>query len=141
LSSTRSNSVNGGITLSIRGAVDLLRRPNHFASFIKQLRPSRPASRFWQATHAVACHANAKVTWPLGHNRIEERIMGIIMINCPATGHGVSTGIEVCATDQLPIVTATTVCPECGRVHEWTKNEAWLVNGGDEYRGEQSRRR
>ena len=65
--------------------------------------------------------------------------MGIIMINCPATGHGVSTGIEVCATDQLPIVTATTVCPECGRVHVWTKNEAWLVNGGDQYRGEQHR--
>ena len=56
--------------------------------------------------------------------------MGIIMINCPATGHGVSTGIEVCATDQLPIVTATTVCPACGQVHKWTKNEAWLVNGG-----------
>ena len=34
--------------------------------------------------------------------------MGIIMINCPATGRGVSTGIEVCATDQLPVVTATT---------------------------------
>jgi hypothetical protein len=65
--------------------------------------------------------------------------MGIIMINCPATGHGVSTGIEVCDTDQLPTVTATTVCPECGRVHEWTKNEAWLVNGGDQYRGEQPR--
>jgi len=33
--------------------------------------------------------------------------VGIIMINCPATGHGVSTGIEVRATDQLPIVTAS----------------------------------
>ena len=66
--------------------------------------------------------------------------MGIIMINCPATGHGISTGIEVVATDQLPIVTATTVCPACGRVHEWTKKEAWLVNGGEQYRGEQLRR-
>jgi hypothetical protein len=71
---------------------------------------------------------------------MEEKIMGIIMINCPATGHGVSTGIEVVATDQLPIVTATMVCPECGRLHEWTKNEAWLVNGGEQYRGEQWRR-
>ena len=60
--------------------------------------------------------------------------MGIIMINCPATGHGVSTGIEVVATDQLPIVTATTVCSACGDVHEWTKNEAWLANGGEQYR-------
>jgi hypothetical protein len=66
--------------------------------------------------------------------------MGIIMINCPATGHGVSTGIEVCATDQLPIVTATTVCPACGRTHEWTKNETWLANGGEEYRGDQFRK-
>jgi hypothetical protein len=88
----------------------------------------------------VVCHAIAKVSCPVVHNRIEETIMGIIMINCPATGHGVSTGIEVCATDQLPIVTAKTVCPECGRVHQWTKNEAWLVSGGEEYRGEQARK-
>jgi hypothetical protein len=86
------------------------------------------------------CHAIAKVLCPVGRNRIEEKIMGIIMINCPATGHGVSTGIEVCATDQLPIVTATTVCPACGRAHEWTKNEAWLANGGEEYRGDQFRK-
>ncbi len=67
--------------------------------------------------------------------------MGIIMINCPATGHGVSTGIEVFATDQLPIVVATTVCPACGHLHEWTKNEAWLVSGGEQYRGAQDPRR
>ncbi|HEY6259567.1 MAG TPA: hypothetical protein VIY51_27645 [Xanthobacteraceae bacterium] len=65
--------------------------------------------------------------------------MSIIMIRCPATGHGVSTGIEVVATDQLPIVTARMVCPACGRVHEWTKKTAWLANGGDQYRGEQRR--
>jgi hypothetical protein len=86
------------------------------------------------------CHAFAQVLCPVGRNRIEEKIMGIIMINCPATGHGVSTGIEVCATDQLPIVTAMTVCSACGRVHEWTKNEAWLANGGEQYRGEQRRK-
>lgn len=62
--------------------------------------------------------------------------MGLIMINCPATGHGISTGIEVVGTDQLPIVTATTVCPECGRVHQWTKNDVWLASGGEQYRGE-----
>jgi hypothetical protein len=66
--------------------------------------------------------------------------MGIIMISCPATGQGVSTGIEVVGTDQLPVVTATTICPECGRVHQWTKNEAWLANGGEQYRGEQFRK-
>jgi hypothetical protein len=25
-------------------------------------------------------------------------------------------------------------------VHEWTKNEAWLANGGEQYRGEQYRK-
>jgi hypothetical protein len=95
---------------------------------------------FLQVTHAAHCHAVAKVSRLVGRNRIEEKSVGIIMINCPATGHGVSTGIEVCATDQLPIVTATMVCPACGRVHEWTKNEAWLANGGEQYRGEQSRK-
>jgi hypothetical protein len=59
------------------------------------------------------------------------------MINCPATGRGVSTGIEVCATDQLPVVTATTICPACGRVHAWTKKETWLGSGGEQYRREQ----
>jgi hypothetical protein len=88
----------------------------------------------------VAVHAIAKVMCSLGRNRIEEAIMGIIMINCPATGHAISTGIEVCATDQLPIVTATTVCPECFRQHQWTKNDAWLASGGEQYRGEQCRK-
>jgi hypothetical protein len=86
-------------------------------------------------------HAIAKVLCASGRNRMEEKIMGIIMINCPATGHEVSTGIEVCATDQLPIVTATTICPECGRVHKWTKNEAWLACDGEQYLSEQFRRR
>jgi hypothetical protein len=86
------------------------------------------------------CHAVAKVLCPVGRNRIEEKIVGIIMINCPATGHGVSTGIEVVATDQIPIVTATMVCPACGRVHEWTKKDAWLANGGEQYRGEPYRK-
>jgi hypothetical protein len=88
----------------------------------------------------TARHAIAKVLWSVGRNRIEETIVGIIMINCPSTGRGISTGIEVCATDQLPIVTATTICPACGNVHEWTKNEAWLGNGGEQYRGEQYRK-
>jgi hypothetical protein len=70
----------------------------------------------------------------LGANRTEETIMAMIMIRCPATGRGVSTGIEVCATDQLPVVTATTRCPACGRLHQWTKNEAWLANASEHYR-------
>ena len=60
--------------------------------------------------------------------------MGILMINCPSTGHAVSTGIEVSGVDQLPTVVATTKCSACGCVHEWTKDSAWLAVGGDQYR-------
>ena len=66
--------------------------------------------------------------------------MAIIMIRCPATGRPVSTGIEVVSTDQVPVVTARLSCPACGRVHEWTKQVAWLDSGGDQYRGEQRRK-
>jgi hypothetical protein len=46
----------------------------------------------------------------------------------------VFTGIETANVEQLPIVTATTMCPACGRVHSWTRVEAWLAEGGDCYR-------
>ena len=60
--------------------------------------------------------------------------MAIIMIKCPSKGCAVSTGIEVADVDQLPTVVATTVCSACGRVHEWTKDDAWLADGGEYYR-------
>jgi len=60
--------------------------------------------------------------------------MGIIMIKCPRVGRPVSTGIEVTDVDQLPTVVATTACPACGGVHEWTKDDAWLADGGEQYR-------
>ena len=58
-----------------------------------------------------------------------EGVMGIIMINCPSTGRAVSTEIEMQNVDRLPTVIATMVCPACGGVHEWTKNDAWLAKG------------
>jgi predicted flavoprotein YhiN len=64
----------------------------------------------------------------------EEGVMGILMINCPSTGRAVSTGIEMSGVEQLPTVIATTDCSECGRVHEWTKDDAWLAEGGEQYR-------
>jgi hypothetical protein len=60
--------------------------------------------------------------------------MGIIMINCPATGRSVSTGIETIGIEELPAVTAKMVCPACGRVHDWTKADAWLDDSGEQYR-------
>jgi len=59
--------------------------------------------------------------------------MGIIMINCPSTGRAVSTEIEMQNVERLPTVIATMVCPACGGVHEWTKNDAWLEKGGQYY--------
>ena len=64
----------------------------------------------------------------------EEGVMGILMINCPSTGRAVSTGIEMSGVDQLPSVIAKTECSACGRVHEWTKDDAWLAEGGEQYR-------
>jgi hypothetical protein len=60
--------------------------------------------------------------------------MGIIMINCAATGRRVSTGIETVDIEELPAVTAQMVCPACGGVHDWTKADAWLVPSGEQYR-------
>ena len=60
--------------------------------------------------------------------------MGIIMIKCPRVGRPVSTGIEVIDVNQLPMVVATATCPACGGVHEWTKQDAWLADGGEYYR-------
>jgi endogenous inhibitor of DNA gyrase (YacG/DUF329 family) len=58
----------------------------------------------------------------------------MITIKCPSSGRAVSTGIEMSSIEQLPTVTATTVCSVCGRVHEWTKDDAWLADGGEQYR-------
>ena len=60
--------------------------------------------------------------------------MGVLMINCPSTGRAVSTGIETSGVDQLPTVIATIECSACGRVHEWSKDHAWLAEGGEHYR-------
>jgi hypothetical protein len=60
--------------------------------------------------------------------------MGVLMIQCPSTGRAISTGIEMTAIDQLPIVVAKAACPACGHVHEWTRNDAWLADGGQQYR-------
>jgi hypothetical protein len=64
----------------------------------------------------------------------EEGIMGVLMIQCPSTGRAVSTGIETLDVDQLPAVKVRTVCPACGGTHEWTKHDAWLAEGGRQYR-------
>ena len=64
--------------------------------------------------------------------------MAIIAVGDARRPAGVSTGIEVCATDQLPVVTATTICRYAAGCHEWTKKEArGSSNRGEQYRREQ----
>src|SRR5437016_3406434 len=89
---------------------------------------------FAHATHAAERHNQNTVRRCDGTVGQEEGIMGMIMIRCPATGRAASTGIEMLAVDQLPIVTGTMSCPACGRIHEWTKNDAWLGDGSEQYR-------
>ena len=61
--------------------------------------------------------------------------MGIIMINCPATGRRVSTGIETVDIEELPAVTAKMVCPACGGVHPAANNTDWQRSRRERSRG------
>jgi hypothetical protein len=67
--------------------------------------------------------------------------MGMIMIRCPVSGRDVSTGIETSGVDELPSVNATMLCPACGRMHGWTKHDAWLADSGEHYRAAASAER
>lgn len=52
-----------------------------------------------------------------------------VMIDCPATGKPVFTGMNLSAKalEGLPVVgNILRRCPECGRRHTWTKEDAYL---------------
>jgi hypothetical protein len=56
--------------------------------------------------------------------------MGMVMTTCPATGQQIDTGIE---TDErsfarFPDFVARVFCPHCAYEHQWTKNNAWVVD-------------
>jgi hypothetical protein len=55
--------------------------------------------------------------------------MGRVMITCPDTGEGVSTGIEMDETSfsYIPRTEAFYSCPSCGGKHRLS--EAWLDQG------------
>jgi hypothetical protein len=59
--------------------------------------------------------------------------MGVLMIECPNTGHAVSTGIEIDEDSfaSLPDTLSRSNCPLCGAEHVWWKGEAWLSEGDD----------
>jgi hypothetical protein len=55
--------------------------------------------------------------------------MGVLMITCPHTGRGFSTGIQLGeeAFNSLPDVLVHSRCPYCGLQHSWWKREARFV--------------
>ena len=54
--------------------------------------------------------------------------MGTVMINCPATGRAIPTGIE---TERslfacTPVFFSDTYCPHCEAHHRWFARDAWV---------------
>ena len=54
--------------------------------------------------------------------------MGTVMINCPATGRAIPTGIETERSQFActPVFFADTYCPHCEANHRWFARDAWL---------------
>ena len=54
--------------------------------------------------------------------------MGVVMIKCPATGIGISTGIvaDQSSFSSSPVFFSRTRCPICQSDHEWFAADAWL---------------
>ena len=60
--------------------------------------------------------------------------MGMLFTTCPVTGQEIFTGIE---TDTLsfsrtPAFVGKVRCPICKAEHSWSKETAWLREGGGE---------
>lgn len=54
--------------------------------------------------------------------------MAKIMINCPVTKQPVATGLQLPEEmfEKVNIRDTTTKCPACGKVHIWSKKDAFL---------------
>ena len=60
--------------------------------------------------------------------------MGVLMIQCPVDR---PRSVDRHRDDRCRAASGgegDDSCPACGRVHEWTKHEAWLADGGRQYR-------
>ena len=57
--------------------------------------------------------------------------MGKIMIKCPSTGKDIPTGMEADKTafELSDYKNHSVMCPVCGKSHNWSKKDAWLVEG------------
>ena len=58
--------------------------------------------------------------------------MGIVMISCPETRQAISTGIQVdrATFHSTPVFFSRTLCPLCGKNHEWFAKDAWVCDSG-----------
>ena len=56
--------------------------------------------------------------------------MSSVMINCPTTGHAVSTAVEMepSVFNRLPNLAGRMRCPACGQEHVWAVRSAWLTD-------------
>jgi hypothetical protein len=57
-----------------------------------------------------------------------------VLITCPETQRPVYTGLNMDwnAFDTVELPEQTLVCPQCGRRHDWRKDDAVLVADGGE---------
>lgn len=52
-----------------------------------------------------------------------------VLITCPITKSLIPTGIHVTNLEDVDDDNLLIACPECGRDHEWTRNDAVLAAG------------
>jgi hypothetical protein len=59
--------------------------------------------------------------------------MGKVMIECPATGRTVPTGLRANAREfgRQPVFFSRSYCPHCDRDHEWFAGDAWVEDDTD----------
>jgi hypothetical protein len=56
--------------------------------------------------------------------------MGMLMIRCPKTRQGLSTGryVDAATFRCTPVFFSRTYCPLCETKHEWFAKDAWVCN-------------
>jgi len=57
--------------------------------------------------------------------------MSKIFTRCPVTGQPIDTGVEIddASFARLPTFLGKVFCTHCGTEHEWTKDQAFVVDG------------
>jgi len=58
--------------------------------------------------------------------------MSKIFTACPVNGQPIDTGIEIddASFARLPTFLGEAFCVHCGTKHDWTKDKAWIADGG-----------